>query len=74
MSNDLRNCGGDKDADMLIENLENELAVWKDKYKTLEQDFIRQVDINSDLRNEVDWHKDSQDLFEEAFNDFLGDA
>ena len=74
MSNDLRNCGGDKDADMLIENLENELAVWKDKYKTLEQDFISQVDINSDLRDEVDWHKDSQDLFEEAFNDFLGDA
>lgn len=74
MSNDLRNCGGDKDADMLIENLENELAVWKDKYKTLEQDFISQIDINSDLRDEVDWHKDSQDLFEEAFNDFLGDA
>ena len=59
---------------MLIENLENELAAWKDKYKTLEQDFIRQVDIISDLKDEVDWHEDSQDLFEEAFNDFLGDA
>jgi hypothetical protein len=63
MSNDLKNCNGDNGADILIENLENELAVWKDKYKTLEQDFIRQVDINSDLKDEVNWHQDSQNLF-----------
>ena len=59
---------------MLIKNLENELATWKDKYKTLEQNFIRQVDIISDLKDEVDWYQDSQNLFEVAFNNFLGDA
>ena len=74
MSNDLKNCNGDRDADMLIKNLENERATWKDKYKTLEQNFIRQVDIISDLKDEVDWYQDSQNLFEVAFNNFLGDA
>ena len=51
MSNDLKNCNADKDAEMLIENLENELASWQDKYKSLEQDFIKQVELNNELKD-----------------------